>query len=117
LPQADPLSRSFTVKIRLDNADRSLHAGNVVTARIATGSVRHAVTLPPQAVQRYADGALYAWTIDPQRHTAVRQIVEAGQLQGAVVEITSGLKPGDVVVTSVPLTLFEGMPLQADFAP
>ena len=117
LPQADPLSRSFTVKIRLENADRSLHAGNVVIARIPTGNVRHAVTLPPQAVQRYADGTLFAWKIDLQRHTAVRQIVEPGQLQAAVVEITSGLKPGDIVVTSVPLTLFEGMPLQADIAP
>jgi RND family efflux transporter MFP subunit len=117
LPQAEPLSRSFTVKILLDNADHLLHPGNVVTARIATGTIHHAVTLPPEAVQRYPDGALFAWTVDPQRHTAARQIIETGQLRGDVVEVTSGLKPGDVVVTSVPLTLFEGMALRADVTP
>jgi len=117
LPQADPLSRSFTVKIRIANADHTLHPGNVVTARISIGSTHMAVTLPPQAVQKYPDGAVFVWTIDPLRHTAVRQIVEAGALEGTVVEIRSGLKPGELVVTSVPTTLFEGMPLNADTDP
>jgi len=117
LPQADPLSRSFTVKIRLANDNHALHPGNVVTAHIATGSSHVAITLPPQAVQKHPDGSLYVWLVDPTRHTATRQIVETGALQNTEIEIRSGLKPGDQVVLNVPLTLFEGTPLKVTVAP
>ena len=117
LPQADPLSRSFTVKIKLPNDNHVLHPGNVVTAHIATGITHSAITLPPQAVQKHPDGSLYVWIADPTRHTAMRQVVEAGPLQTSEVEITSGLKPGDQVVLNVPQTLFEGMPLKTSVAP
>jgi len=117
LPQADPLSRSFTVKIRLENTNHVLHPGNVVTAHIATGSTHSAITLPPQAVQKHPDGSLYVWIVDPTRHTAMRQIVEAGPLQTSEVEISSGLNPGDQVVLNVPLTLFEGTQIKVTVAP
>jgi len=117
LPQADPLSRSFTVKIRLPNDNHGLHPGNVVTAHIATGTTHNAITLPPQVVQKHPDGSLYVWLVDPARRVAVRQIVETGPLQTSEVEITSGLKPGDQVVLNVPLTLFEGTPLKVTVAP
>lgn len=113
LPQADPLSRSFTAKIRLENADGLLRPGNVIIAHILTGSRRGAITVPPQAVQRNPDGSLFVWVVDPVRHAAVRQIVEAGALRTTEVEVAGGLKPGDKVVTVVPLTLFEGTPLRA----
>lgn len=112
LPQADPLSRSFTVKIRLDNADRTLRPGNVVTTRILTGETREIVSVPPQAVAKNPDGSLFVWLVDPVKHTAVRQIVEAGALGSTEVEIRSGLKSGDQVVLAIPHTLFEGMPLK-----
>jgi RND family efflux transporter MFP subunit len=117
LPQADPLSRSFTVKIRLANDNHALHPGNVVTAHIATGTSHVAITLPPQAVQKHPDGSLYVWIVDPTRHTSARQIVETGPLQNTEIEISSGLKPGDLVVLNVPFTLFEGTPLKVTVAP
>lgn len=112
LPQADPLSRSFTVKIRLDNADRALRPGNVVTALITTGETREIVSVPPQVVAKNPDGSLFVWLVDPVKHAAMRQLVEAGALRSSEVEIASGLKPGDQVVLNIPHTLFEGMPLK-----
>ena len=117
LPQADPLSRSFTVKIRLANADGVLHHGNVVTARIATGAQRTAVLVPPAAVCRFPDGALFVWTVDPQRSAAVRRIVTTDGLQPTAVEITSGLKGGEQVVLNAATTLYEGQLLQVTAAP
>jgi len=116
-PQADPLSRSFAVKIRLPNSDGALRPGNVVTARIQTGRTRSALLLPPQAIRHYPDGTLYVWTVEPPRGSAARRIIEAGPLQATRVEILSGLHPGDVVVVDCPATLFEGMPLQVASAP
>ena len=116
-PQADPLSRSFAVKIRLPNSEGALRPGNVVTAQIQTGRTRSALLLPPQAIRHYPDGTLYVWTVEPPRGSAARRIVEAGPLQATRVEILSGLHPGDVVVVDCPATLFEGMPLRVASAP
>lgn len=109
LPQADALSRSFAVKIRLANADGRFRAGNVVSARIVTGRSRPAFTLPPQAVQRYADGGLYVWTVDAARHTVAHRIVGIGRARETEVEIVSGLQPGDLVVSAGVAPLIDGM--------
>jgi RND family efflux transporter MFP subunit len=117
LPQADPLSRSFTVKILLDNNGHGLRPGNVVLAHISTGQTRTVLTLPPQVVQKFADGSLYVWIVDPVRHTAARQVIEAGSLDASEVEIASGLKAGDQVIRNVPHTLFEGTSLKVSNQP
>jgi len=117
LPQADALSRSFTVKILLENSDRALRPGNIVIAHISTGQARSVLTLPPQVVQKFADGSLYVWIVDPVRHTAVRQVIEAGSLDASEVEIASGLKAGDQVIRNVPHTLFEGTALKVSNLP
>jgi RND family efflux transporter MFP subunit len=108
LPNADILSRAFTVKVRLDNLRGDLRPGNVIVGHILTGEMRRAITAPPQVVQKHPDGSLFVWLIDPTRHTVARQIVEAGALRATEVEIASGLNDGDQVVLNVPHTLFEG---------
>lgn len=110
-PQADVLSRSFTVNIRLEDAAPSLRHGNVVIAHIRTGMTHNAITVPPLAVQKFADGSLFVWLVDPARKTAIRQVIETGSLQTSEVEVTTGLKPGDQIIFQVPHTLFEGTPI------
>jgi len=109
LPRADPITRSFQVKVRLANTDLAFRPGNVVVADIELGSRRPVVTIPPAAVQRYPDGALYVWVVEPQRHTVTRRIVTSGRPRGSEVEITSGLQPGEHVVTASATPLFDGM--------
>jgi RND family efflux transporter MFP subunit len=111
VPQADVLSRAFTVKVRLQNPNRDLRHGNVVVGHILTGETRHVITVPPQVVQKHPDGSLYVWMVDPVRRTAVRQLVQVASLRQNEVEIAAGLKSGDEVVLNVPHTLFEGASL------
>lgn len=108
LPNADLLSRSFTIKVQLPNERRELRHGNVVVGRISTGEKRQVIAIPPQVVQKHPDGSLFVWLIDPARHTAIRQIVQVGALRATEVEITSGVREGDQIVLNVPHTLFEG---------
>ena len=108
LPNADPLSRAFTVKVRLANEDGSLRHGNVVVGHIFTGETRRAITVPPQVVQKNPDGSLFVWLFDPVRQVAVRQLVEVGALRATEVVIAAGLKEGDRIILNVPHTLFEG---------
>ncbi len=111
LPSADILSRAFTVKVRLENAGGDLRHGNVVVGHILTGKTRHAITVPPQVVQKHPDGALFVWVVDPVRHSAVRRLIEVASLGATEVEVASGLKSGDQVILNVPHTLFEGAPI------
>jgi len=112
LPQADALSRAFTLKIKFENADVPLRPGNIVVAHIKTGKTLNAITIPPQVIQKFADGSLYVWLVDPVRKTAVRQVIETGLLQTTEVKVSSGLKAGDLIILQVPYTLFEGTPLK-----
>jgi membrane fusion protein (multidrug efflux system) len=109
LPQAEPLSRSFAVKIRLANADGRFRPGNIVTARITAGEGRRALSLPPQVIQRYPDGGLYVWTVDVNSKTVARRIVGIGRVRETEVEIVAGLEAGALVVRGGTVPLFDGM--------
>jgi len=111
LPNAEMLSRAFTVKVRLENPRGDLRHGNVIVGHILTGETRRAFTVPPQVVQKNPDGSLFVWLVDSARHTAVRQLVEVGALRSSEIEIATGLRDGDQIVLNVPHTLFEGAQL------
>jgi RND family efflux transporter MFP subunit len=109
LPQADAITRTFAVKVRLPNENGAFRAGNVITARIATGAKRQGIFLSPQLVQRFADGALYVWLADAAHNTVTRRIVTVGKTAASEVEITSGLQSGERVVVAGGTPLFDGM--------
>lgn len=109
LPQAEPLSRSFAVKVRLANTDGRFRAGNVITARLAVGVSRRALSLPPEVIQRYPDGGLYVWTVEAKTHTVARRIVGIGRVRETEVEIVAGLQAGALVVRGGSVPLFDGM--------
>jgi len=109
LPQADPMTRSFNVKIRLPNSDLAFRPGNVVTATIAVGPERSVLTINPAAVQHFPDGALYVWVVDREKHSVTRRIVSVGRVRDTEVEITAGLSAGEWIVTRTDAPLFDGM--------
>jgi RND family efflux transporter MFP subunit len=109
LPQADPVTRTFAVKLRLENADLAFRPGNVVTAWISPGPTHSVITIPPSAVQHFPDGALFVWIVDPTQHTVTRRIVSIGRTRGTEVEVTAGLVSGERIVTAIAAPLFDGM--------
>lgn len=112
LPQADALTRSFAVRVRLANEDGRFRVGNVITGRLQTGSSRKVILLPPAVVQRFPDGALFVWVVEAAHPTASRRIVTAGRVQETGIEITSGLQAGDRVIDSGTTPLHDGMAVQ-----
>jgi len=104
--QVDPIARTVTARIRLDNRDSLLRIGLFGNAQIATGEIGKkapALLVPDSAVTdlagnptvfvRQADG-------DFDAHTVVLGETAAGQT-----EIMSGLRDGEVVVTDGVFTL------------
>ncbi len=93
--QADALTRTYTIKVNMPNADERLLPGMVASVKMDNGS-SEALTLPVMAVQQAIDGSRFVWIVKDGK--AVRHNVEVGDLQGNRVEIRSGLDDGNQVI-------------------
>ncbi|WP_079285484.1 efflux RND transporter periplasmic adaptor subunit [Azospirillum brasilense] len=110
-PQADPVTRTHTVRIALDNPPDALRLGATVVGRLKQPPAP-VVELPGTALFEEA-GRSFVWLVDPKAQTVRRQPVVIRPRDGArdtdgPVIVTEGLTRGDVVVTAGVHSLSEG---------
>ncbi|OFW34720.1 MAG: hypothetical protein A3F70_12005 [Acidobacteria bacterium RIFCSPLOWO2_12_FULL_67_14] len=103
--QAD--SRALIIEAVVPNETGELRPGQFATARIELASQTPAVLVPGGAVRTDADTAR-VYAVSPAG-SAEERIVTTGQTVGDLIEITSGVKPGDRVVTSHVAQLADGV--------
>jgi RND family efflux transporter MFP subunit len=108
-PSADPQSRQFSVRVTLDNPRNLIKPGTFARVRIETSRVRAATVVPREAVLQDPHGA-YVMTTDGDGK-ATRRDVTLGAQGVDVVAITSGLRPGDTVITTSAFALKDGQPV------
>jgi len=101
-PAATVSSRSFTVKVRVPNAQRVLRPGAFARGTITVAVRSGVLQIPEQAVLVTAGNPVLFVV---QNGRAVRREVALGERQGGHVEITSGLTAGDVVIVDGQLGL------------
>ena len=94
---ADPTSRQVTVLIRIDNREDMIKPGMYGQVAIQTGTIRDAVVIPQEAITKTDEGATVT-TIDSDSVAHV-VLVKTGASQNGKVQILSGVKAGDQVVT------------------
>jgi membrane fusion protein, multidrug efflux system len=97
---ADPVTRTYTVKLALDASERlPLGATVNVVAADLPGSQSAVIKLPTSALRQ--DGAATAvWVLDEASMTVKTQPVQVGTVDGNEVVIISGLTPGQKVVSA-----------------
>jgi Cu(I)/Ag(I) efflux system membrane fusion protein len=96
-PEINPDTRINLVRVTIPNMNKELHPGMPVY--VLFNSAQHSsITLPLDAVLRNANGSTVWVEIKPGVYTA--RMVQTGIEDGNIIEITSGLQNGDVVVTS-----------------
>jgi RND family efflux transporter MFP subunit len=115
-PAADPQSRQFQIRVRLDNPGYHIKPGMFGRIRLETDRVRGAVTVPLEAV-KFSAGDRTAGANTQQTATAtvvgadnkaeVRK-VETGASDNRYIAITSGLQEGEKVVTVTSRALKDG---------
>jgi RND family efflux transporter MFP subunit len=93
-PAADPMTHTYTVK--LDIAAPGLKSGTFARILFPTGK-RTALAVPEAAVLERA-GIVGVFVVDAQGSAQYR-MVRLGKQEGGLVEVLSGLNPGDKVVT------------------
>jgi len=88
-----------TVKLRamFDNAKESLFPNQFVNVTVLVDTLKDAVTVPAAAVQRGAPGT-YVYLVNQDDTVSVHPI-QLGAQDGDLIAVTSGLSPGDRVVT------------------
>jgi cobalt-zinc-cadmium efflux system membrane fusion protein len=92
----DEATRSVKVLIECDNPDRKLKPGMYATVNFSTTPV-NSIMIPVTALMQ-KDSSQYVWIKTGKNQFAKRSVV-AGETDQKVVRITSGLKPGDVIMT------------------
>ncbi len=95
---ADPVTRTFSVKAALD--DLKIPLGTTATVYLsASSSGMDAITLPTSAIWQEA-GKSSVWLVDPASMKVRSQAVQVSGVHDNLVIISSGLEPGQQVVTA-----------------
>ena len=105
-PVIDPNTRSVAVRAELPNPDRRLRPGMLLTVGIETAP-RAGLSVPELAVVGEGDRR-FVYTLDAQGK-AKRTEVRTGARNAGRIEIVSGLRAGQPVVTEGVIKLTDGM--------
>ncbi|MEK4033306.1 efflux RND transporter periplasmic adaptor subunit [Methylocystis sp. IM3] len=104
--QIDQLTGTVKLKAIFANQDLGLWPGQFVNVRLMLDTIKNAVVTPSPAVQRGPNGAfVYVLGDDGRAHM---KTVTTGRQDENIVVVTSGLEPGETVVTSGFARLFDG---------
>ncbi|WP_231710973.1 efflux RND transporter periplasmic adaptor subunit [Xanthobacter dioxanivorans] len=97
-PQADPVTRTFRVRVGLANPPEALRLGTTVTGRVVVDS-GPVIEIPASALTRLNDKPA-VWVVDPKAQTVSLRNVEVLRFSPASVSVAEGLKPSEIVVTA-----------------
>lgn len=97
-PALDPNSTTVEVWVQAANPGARLRPGSSVQAVMVAESIPHAIVIPAAALLTSTDGATSVMVLDTDNKPH-RKTVKVGIRNGADLQITSGLKGGERVVT------------------
>lgn len=108
-----PVSRTFPVELRLTGpAAQQLRPNMVATVRIQNYSKASATVIPVDLVQKDEENS-YVFVVEDKggKKVVAKRVVQTGQTYNGKVEITSGLKANDQVISAGYQNLNEGQQL------
>jgi membrane fusion protein (multidrug efflux system) len=102
--RVDPITRAFTVRAHVPNADRALRPGMLLTVEVVTAE-HQALVVPEGAVFQQQSRA-YVYTVDGE--TARTREIKVGGRRFGIVEVVGGLEEGELIVTEGTIKLRDG---------
>jgi len=119
-PDVDSATRNVRAEATFANPDASLRPGMFVDVAVVLPAKEKVLVIPATSVL-YAPYGDSVFVVDEQTdaagktsHALRQQFVRLGEKRGDFVAVTSGLKAGDVVVTTGVFKLHNGMPAAID---
>jgi len=112
--EIDPTTGTVKLRANFDNRDGKLFPNQFVNARVLVEEKQGVTLILSAAVQRNSQ-VTYVYLVKPDSTVTVRNIT-IGTSEGDEAEVTSGLKPGDVVVMTGVDKLQEGSKVRVTMA-
>lgn len=109
---ADPISRSYSVKVRINDAPKDLLPGMVTSVSLDRRTASSAVVIPARLIQLADDNSNFVW-IDKDGK-AVRRTIVCDEYRSNGVSIASGLKNGDKLIVEGQQKVCTGTPLKTE---
>jgi cobalt-zinc-cadmium efflux system membrane fusion protein len=95
----DPATHRLPVRAEVDNTGLALKPEMFARFDIQTGDSRTSPAVPDRAIV-YEGADAHVWIADPAHKTLALRRITVGQADGKLVEVTSGVSPGESIVTS-----------------
>ena len=120
LPDLDVTTRTQTARIVVPNPTRRLVPGMFARAVVDSGAVLRYLTVPQTAVTYNPYGTTVFIALSSKNDkgeevlTAQQTFIKTGPTRGDQVAILSGVKEGDLLITSGQMKLKNGSPVQID---
>ncbi|MHC5230395.1 efflux RND transporter periplasmic adaptor subunit [Brucella sp. LJL56] len=134
-PKIDPTTRLVSVRAEVQNPDHELTPGQFVQVRVELPEEDNVIALPQTTIisSLYGD---YVYAVRPEqkqeganaakapaadakpeegeKQVAQQVFIKLGRRYSGIVEITSGLKAGDIIITAGQNRLSPGVPVKID---
>ena len=97
-PQADPVTRTFKVRVAVNDPPPAMRLGATVTGRMEVDH-GHGISLPASALTATEKNPA-VWVVDPDSLTVALKPVEVLRFDPGTVVLSGGLDGGEIVVTA-----------------
>ena len=96
--QVDVQTGTVRAKARFENTDNKLFPSQFVNLRLNVRTIEGAVVVPVNALRHGANGD-FVYVLNPEARTVALRTVTRGQATGDKVQVATGLKAGEQVIT------------------
>jgi RND family efflux transporter MFP subunit len=114
-PQADPVTRTFEIKVGLADPPPEMRLGATVTGRMEVDSGQ-IIEIPATALTQL-DRRPAVWIVDPATSTVSMRNIDVLRFDPATVVVSEGVEPGEIVVTAGVQALHPGQKVRLLEAP
>ncbi len=96
-PEIDKTTRTVVLRAQMPNKELAYRPGEFARVLVLAGKIENAILVPETVIEREGDEEYVMLVVD---NVAVRSTVSTGMRDGNEVEITHGVKEGDVVISA-----------------
>ena len=95
---ADQFSRTYEVKMTVDNPNLEMKPGMVCDVSMNSSSEKQLVVVPYNAVSKDPEGNSFVYIVSPDSKSVKKQIIRVGNYQSSGLEVLDGLTVNQIIV-------------------
>jgi len=95
---ADQFSRTYEVKMTVNNSNLEMKPGMVCDVILNTSAEKQLIVVPNRAVSKDTEGNSFVYLVSPDKKNVKKQIIEVGNYQTSGIEVFSGLVANQTIV-------------------